>query len=254
MGTQVILSRFFSRRSLLVAATIANALSLVQCGSGGNLGIPEVAPGVGNGVLLVNVQIEAVAQTSNGRMPTDFNTTVSVRVTRNNAPVTGATVVVRWTMTDTMNRPVMSAPMTLRGGGGTYILNDSPGYFKNYTVDVTSDGDSVTSIQGTGPDIWTFASPDTGARIPEGQPLTVRWYGTGAPITSVDTNNVDSTSITDTGAFTVPAMAVARRDGMDTMDKIRVRRGFEQRIMGAAPGSTFLTAVRNILNFTVVAQ
>jgi hypothetical protein len=220
------------------------SVAMLDCGMvSGFPGIPEVAPGVGNGVLLVNVQIETVADNSNGRMMTDFTTNVSVRVTRNNAPVTNATVTAR---------SMMGGAIMLRGGAGTYAGMQA-GYFRDYIIDVTADGDSVTSIQGTGPDIWTFASPETNARVPEGQPLTVRWYGMGAPITSVDTNLVDSRTIADTGAFTIPGTALVRRGGMDTMDKIRVRRGNEQRIMGAAPGSTFLTAVRNILNFTVVA-
>ncbi len=245
MGTTITSKRFVSAKLARYGIALLAATSLLECGNvTGFPGIPAIAPGIGNGVLLVNVQIETIAVNSNGLMATDFETSISVRVTRGNAPVTNARVVVS---------SMLGGPVAMiRGAGGTYGATQA-GYFRDYTVDVTADTDSVTSIKGTGPDIWRFASPDTGARVPEGRPLNVRWYGMGAPITSVDTLNVDSMSIADTGAFTVPAAAILRRDGMDTMDKIRVRRGNEQQIMGAAPGSSFLTAVRNILTFTVVA-
>lgn len=197
-------------------------------------------PGSGTGALLVQALIEAEA-TDNASDPSQFETEIKIRVSRQGSPVQGATVKVG----------VGSVVLVLGPSeAGTYTASRS-GYFQSCALDVLAGADSVTGVRLSGPAAHTFSSPGAGTVHTAGQALEVRWAPTGAGEAVIATDQLPSTKVTDTGAYTVPGTYLKPDPGQDEADRVRLARTRRISLAGGAPGSTLAVSVRNEVEFRV---
>lgn len=101
-----------------------------------------------------------------------------------------------------------------RAGEGGRWVGTAAGYDEVYVLDVRSGDDSVEGVRVDGPDIHVFTAPTAGLTVDSTMPLRVMWDADQtADSASIDTEELDRVSISDTGDYTLAAGALkAERD------------------------------------------
>jgi hypothetical protein len=219
--------------SLLFSATACDVDAPVGASPGNG------DPGTGTGTLLVVARVTAEAS-DNADDPTRFETELSVRVTRSGSPVEGATVRVGTSAGSTSLAP--SEP-------GSYTASQQ-GYQRSYTLEVQAGADSLSGAQLEGPAAHSFTSPTAGTVHPAGQALDVRWTPAGAEQANIETEELPSTTINDSGAYTVAGTYLAGGAGEEE-DRVLVTRANQLDLAGGAPGSSLVVSVRNGVEISV---
>ncbi|HEU0032127.1 MAG TPA: hypothetical protein VFQ53_15945 [Kofleriaceae bacterium] len=202
-------------------------------------------PGTGTNTLLVDGRARAEANVVNARIPADYTTEVSVRVTLNGVTVTTGTV--------TITSATDSVPLVFNPDEGRWGANLA-GYDEVYVLDVESGPDSVTGVRVDGPDIHSFTLPELGAVVDSTQPLEVHWTRHDeADFASIDTARLDGDiQIADNGIYTLPANSLEADSSQPKDNTIELRRTNRVIPAGAVAGSEWNVGIVNDLQ--VVAQ
>lgn len=229
-------------RPRLVASLCAGALWLAGCGSAATSN-----PGTGSATLLVDANVSAENRVVNAANATDFDTRFSVRLSKGGAALHGATVQIE----SDLGAVVLVENNQTSGryeGGQT-------GYAGTYALSAILGADRVEGAALTGPPVHSFSAPLLGAQAIYGQPLEVKWSPGGADAASLDTRELDSIAVPDTGAYTVPPGGLKKADpGKTAEESVRVVRSSTLALAGGVPGSSLSVSVRNEVTFLVVGQ
>ncbi|HWO22384.1 MAG TPA: hypothetical protein VNO30_26680 [Kofleriaceae bacterium] len=203
-------------------------------------------PGEGTSTLLVDGNVTARPRLVNARARGEFDTEIRVRVSLNQLPVTAGTVEV----TSAGGTVALAFDPTSEGGRW---VGTAAGYDEVYILDVRSGEDFVEGVRVDGPDIHVFTAPTAGLTVDSTQPLRVTWDADQtADSASIDTEELDRVSITDTGEYMLAAGALkAEKDKAheNTLELVRTNRVTPA---GAVGGSELSVGIENRIQ--VVAQ
>lgn len=216
-----------------------NIALLAACGSDATDG------GTGSNTLLVDADVEATPEVSNGSSAADFTTDFHVRLEKNGADVTTGEVVV-----------------ASDGGEVALVWDDAngewrgtqAGYLRGYELHVTSGDDYVHGVRLTGPDLHVFTSPDGTAAIDATAPLEVTWSREAeAGSAEIETREMDSVTIADSGRFELPLGTLRSSPDQTEDDEIRLTRSARIVPDGAVGGSELRVRIENRIELVVAA-
>lgn len=230
-----------------ISRSITFAAIAVSAACGGNSLDPGSGNDLGTGTrtLLVDADVQASPQITNASTAADFQTHVEVRISKDNVAVTTGTV-------------------TVSSAGGDIALVFQPaenrwwglqaGYHEVYELNVQSGDDAVEAVRLDGPALHHFTAPAAGATVDATMPLAVRWErGEAADAADFDTEEMDSISIADTGAFDVPVGGLKSNGGETEQERLRLDRHSRIAPAGAVAGSELRVEVRNEIDVLVAA-
>jgi hypothetical protein len=224
--------------------TLLLTLVLTACSSHG-----EFDPGIGNdtgdgtSTLFVDGSVTAEARLANAQTNADFSTDFSVRIQLNQQTVTTGAIV---KVTSSTGEFLLTF-----GDEGRWV-GRAPTYDEVYRLDVDLGPDNVHGVRVDGPDIHVFDKPLPGATVDSTMPLEIDWSRDDtAMLASIDTENLERVSITDTGDYTLAAGALkAERDQAKT-NQIQLSRTDMVTPSGAIAGSQLSVRVRNEIEVVV---
>lgn len=226
-----------------IAGVTCLGAALVACGGGGL--DPGNDPGTGTATLLVHADFEAAPLVPNASKATDFNTSFSVDVTKGGQPVTIDSIVV-----------------TSDGGSVTLAPGDGPlgirwrgaqsGYREIYQLTIEAGADNMRDVQVDGPALHYFSAPLPGATVDATMPLLVTWKSAEtATIATLDTRQLDSVAIGDTGTYTIPIGGLKSKETETESEQLRLERAERISPAGAVVGSDVRVMVRNQIDLVV---
>jgi hypothetical protein len=115
-----------------------------------------------------------------------------------------------------------------------------------YVLDVVSGEDNVGGVRVDGPDIHVFVEPLPGATIDSTMPLLVSWgRDDAASSASIDTEELDSIAIDDTGEFSLPPGSLNAESDKAKENTLRITRTNRVTPAGGAAGSEWEVSIRN---------
>lgn len=223
------MQHYFVSTILLVAACSNNDL---EPGSGDD-------PGHGTSTLAVEANVSAEARVENARSNGEFDTEMTVRITKNGVDVTTGSVT-----------------MTSAGGTVTLVFDTTEqrnrwrgiaaGYEEVYVLDIESGDDNLLGVRVDGPDIHTFTSPAPRAEVDSTVALPVTWSRDDqADSASIRAKETDAISMPDAGSYMLAAGSLkAKRDGTEE-NELQIRRTNRITPEGAAGGSVMEITVDN---------
>ncbi|MBK9030710.1 MAG: hypothetical protein IPL61_05120 [Myxococcales bacterium] len=218
---------------------------LVACGGGAlSPGVGD-DPGTGSVTLLVDAEVNARPILTNARDGQDFTTEFHVQIEKAGTTVTTGSVIVRSS----------EGEVALVYGGDSNRWNGAQvGYWEVYELDVTSGSDFVEGVRVDGPALHSFTAPQAGATVDALVPLQVDWKrGEAADAASIETEQIDSLSIADTGSFMLPAGSLKSTSSQVEQERIRVERSQRVTPTGAVGGSQMRVEIRNEIEILVQA-
>jgi hypothetical protein len=202
-------------------------------------------PGRGTSTLLVNGDITARPRLANARDRGDFETEISIRVSRDQQAVTTGTV--------TVTSASGEIPLTFRPEDGGRWRGTAAGYDEVYILDVLAGDDLVENVRVDGPDIHVFTAPVAGATVDSTMPLRVVWDADqDAASASIDTDELDKVAIPDSGEYMLSAGALKAEKDKAHENAIELARTNRVTPSGAVGGSDFSVRIEN--RISVVAQ
>jgi hypothetical protein len=221
------------------------SLLLAACsGADGPFGA-GTQPGSGTQTLTVEAGVSATETVDNATLASNFSTDFSVRVTRTGQPVTGAQV--------SIASSAGVVTLAEQGDPGSYAGTQA-GYLRVYGLTVEAGADKLEGAQLVGPTAHAFTAPTVGFVQKAGLPLDVKWDPAGAQAASIETREMNSIDVADSGAFTVAGSFLAGKVGELRDDRIRVRRSDSLDLAGGAAGSSLSISVRNEITFNIDAR
>jgi hypothetical protein len=198
--------------------------------------------GDGSNTLFVDAKIEANERVSNATDPTEFDTTVEVRVRRDGSAVSGATVIVY------SDRGEIQLT---EGNSGEYHGSQN-GYAREFSLDVESGDDFLQGVHLTGPTIHAFAEPTQGGTHPANTDMLVRWSPGDADRAEIEAATMNKIIIEDTGSYTVAGNYLEADAGDVEEERIELWRSNVILPAGTTTGSEVRITVRNRLDIQVV--
>jgi hypothetical protein len=128
----------------------------------------------------------------------------------------------------------------------------APGYDEVYILDVESGPDNVHGVRVDGPDIHVFTAPTAGASVNSTLVVPIAWdRQDSAQSASIDTDNVDHLSISDTGTFSLPAGSLKAEKDTVHSNTIKIERTNRVTPAGAQGGSELTVSVENEIDVIV---
>lgn len=219
------------------------ALGLAACGGGDLDPGAGNAAGAGTGTLVVTGSAHATPRLINARIPADFDTELTVRVSRDNQAVTTGTV----TITSASGK----AALTYHGNEDHWT-GRAPSYDEVYVLDVVSGSDRLEGVRVDGPDIHVFSEPSEGANIETTMPLTIRWErGDEAYTTQLRADTFEPITIPDTGTYSLAGGSLKADKSQPWQQTLRLLRTNHIAPSGA-PGGSWDVTIENRLN--VIAE
>ncbi|MFN0252485.1 MAG: hypothetical protein ACKV2T_36750 [Kofleriaceae bacterium] len=202
-------------------------------------------PGQGTSTLAVEANVSANARVDNARNAGEFDTEMTVRITKNGADVTTGTV----TMTSASGTVTLMFDTTEDRNRWRAI---AAGYEEVYLLDIESGEDNLTGVRVDGPDIHTFTSPAPRAEIDSTVALVVTWSRDDqADSASIRAEEIDDISMPDSGSYMLAANSLKAKREETEENELRIRRTNRVTPEGAAGGSVMSITVDN--RMTVVA-
>lgn len=228
-----------------IKAIFASTLVLTACGSDPLEPGAGDDPGSGTSTLLVDGRAHAEPAFANARLPSDFSTDFSIRITLDGQPVTTGSV--------TVSSRFETTPLTWEADGeGGHWVGRAANYDEVYQLDVISGTDEVTGVIVDGPDIHTFVAPEAGATLDSTVQNPITWSrGETADIASLDAEEIDRITIADSGDYMMSAGVLKADKDQARENQIELRRTNHIVPGGAIAGSDFAVTVENRL--TVIA-
>jgi hypothetical protein len=212
------------------------------CGGSGKATDPGAGNDGGSGTKTLTVVGSARAEANlvNAQNFGEFTTRFDVHCTLNGIDVTAAAV----TMTST------SGVVTLTHDGNGDWVGTSPAFDEVYILDITAGADTVTGVRVDGPDIHTFTAPTAGASVDSTMPLDIAWSRDDtADTAAIRTGILDQgLSITDSGAYQLPAGSLRAERDQVRENSIRITRTNRVTPVGAAGGSEMSVSISNSIN------
>ncbi len=203
-------------------------------------------PGTGPSTLRVVLTVSAVNRTPNAVSADDFDTYVTVDVTRDGERVPDALV--------SLGRPGREAPDVLLPGDDERYHGDHVGYEPRYTLDVEAGLDVLAGVEVLLPAVHRVTAPADGASVSATADLPVLW---DAPDTAdyvvVDLGTLRDSIEGDPSSTSLAAADLAALLAADPGPReLRVERGVRFALEGGAAGSRVFASVRNGLRHVTV--
>jgi hypothetical protein len=203
------------------------------------------APGTGTGTLVVTGVAHAVPRLINARMKSDFDTELTVRVSRDNQAVSTGTV--------TIASASGKVALTYHGNENHWT-GSAPDYDEVYILDVVSGPDRLEGIRVDGPDLHVFSEPTEGANVETAMPLTIRWERADAAFTSeLRADTFEPITIPDTGAYALAAGSLQADKSQPRQQTLRLLRT-NHVVPSGAPGGSWDVTIENRLDVIAVVQ
>lgn len=200
-------------------------------------------PGTGTSTLRIDADLHASPIVSNAASPQSFTTELSVDVRKGDLAVTTGTVTV------TSN----GGTVALVYGGDNRWHGAQAGYHEVYVLDVDSGDDHVNGVRIDGPSVHAFTSPSPGALVDPHVALELTWDRDDAAQTAyLDTEQIDTIEIADTGRYTIPIGALKTKDTETEQEQIRLDRASVVIPAGAVGDSSVRVRVRNEIDLLVM--
>ena len=194
-------------------------------------------PGTGTSTLTIEGTVAARAQISNALAATDFDTSVSVRVTAGTTTVSTGTVAVT---TASGKIQLAFSPDDQRWKGTL------PSYEEVFQLDVDSGADYVHGLRIDGPEAFHFTAPTPGATVDSTMQLPIAWStDSAADAAAIDTDQVQAIAIADTGTYTLAAGSLKTEKDKARTNTLTLTRSNTLVPGGAAGGSQFTISIRN---------
>ncbi|HEU4727405.1 MAG TPA: hypothetical protein VFT22_05945 [Kofleriaceae bacterium] len=201
------------------------------------------AAGAGTGTLVINGSAHASPRLINARMKTEFDTELTVRVSRDDQPITTGTV----TITSASGK----VALTYRANENHWT-GSAPNYDEVYVLDVVSGADRLEGVRVDGPDIHVFSEPSEGANIETTMPLTIRWdRGDEAFTTQLRADTFEPITIPDTGTYSLASGSLKADKSQPWQQTLRLLRT-NHVVPSGAPGGSWDVTIENRLD--VIAQ
>jgi hypothetical protein len=221
----------------------ASILVLAACGSDPLDPGAGDDPGGGTNTLLVEGRANAEPHFANAKLPTDFDTEFSIRVSLNDVPVTSGTV--------TVSSRYGEAPLTWHADPGRWE-GRMANYDEVYELDVVSGPDAVTGVIVDGPDIHLFTAPTAGATLDSTIQNPLTWdRDETADITTFDAEEVDRINISDTGSYMMGIGVLKAEKDQARENRLELTRTNHVVPAGAIAGSEFAVTVTQELDVIV---
>ena len=224
----------------LVSTTLVFSAALAACG-GGDLD-PGAGddPGEGTSTLLVEGQATAEPRLPNARSNGDFDTSFSVRVVLNGAPVTTGTVSV------TSETGTVQLAFRDDANNGGRWEGIGTGYDEVYVLDVESGADNARGIRVDGPDLHYVTTPAPGVAVDATLALEVTWSREDeAESASLRAGEVDEIAVPDSGRYQLPASSLKSERDKPNENTIRIRRENRVAPAGTVGGSEWSVRIEN---------
>ena len=235
---------------LLIASLSIASIPLIACSS------DPLAPGsgdqagAGSKTLVIEGSASAEPKVSNAKLPTDFGTDFSVRITLNGTPITSGAMV---TIESQSNKFTLTFNPN-QGNGGRWEASE-PSYDESYRLDIVDGNDKVTGVIVDGPDIHQITAPVSGASLDSSMPIDVKWDRSDtADICTLDVGHIDRLTIPDNGKYTLPANSLDAEKDKTKENTISIRRSNHVTPAGATGDSSFTVSVRNDLDVLALAN
>lgn len=195
--------------------------------------------------LRVIFEVNATEERPGTELPEDFSTDITASVTREGEPVQEAQIKVI-----TPTQELTLTPLTQDGSyGGSHA-----GYHQLYAFELSVDGQQIDRTELDGPAVHVISQPENDAYVHDsGEPLDVIWSPSGAMEATIETSQLPSTDIPDTGGYTIPGSYLINDDtGVELEDFVLIHRKNTQTIPGATSDSIFSIQIRNQVEFEIV--
>lgn len=230
------------RSSSLAWMACAIVAAVAACGGDGL--DPGSQPGTGTATLLINADVIATPLVPNAAKATDFNTSFSVEITKGGQDVVADSVVV---VSDAGPVTLLPDNQTNRRWRGA-----QSGYYEIYQLTVEAGADNVRDVQVDGPALHYFTAPLPGATVDATMPLVVTWKRSEpATVITLDTQQLDSVAISDTGTYTIPVGGLKSKSTETEQEQLRIDRAERITPAGAVVGSDVRVMVRNEIDLVV---
>lgn len=196
-------------------------------------------PGTGTSTLAVEANVSANARVENARTAGEFDTEMTVRITKDGADVTTGDV----TMTSASGTVTLVFDTTENRNRWRAI---AAGYDEVYVLDIESGDDNLLGVRVDGPDIHTFTSPAPRAEVDSTMQLAVTWErGDQADSASIRAKETDDISMPDAGSYMLAAGSLKAKKDETEENELRIRRTNRITPGGAAGGSVMAITVDN---------
>jgi hypothetical protein len=207
----------------------------------------SILDGTSNGLapLQVVIEVNATEDRPDGELPDDFSTDITATVFRAGEAVQGAQIKVTASTTELTLTPLSQA--------GSYGGSHSS-YHQLYAFELVVDGQQIDKTELDGPAIHEISQPEHDTLIHEsGDPLDVVWSPSGAMEATIETSQLPSTPISDSGSYTVDGSYLINDDtSQELEDFVIIHRKNTRTIPGATPDSSFSIRIRNQVDFEIV--
>lgn len=226
----------------MIRATTLSLLALAGLGAcGGDPSGDDT--GTGSNTLEVDADIEASPEFPNATNAIDFTTDFSVRVEKNSVPVATGEVTV---ISEGGEVPLVYDAQDERWRG-TQV-----GYYEVYGLEVLSGDDFLRGVQIDGPDLHAFTAPVTTGSIDATVPLQIAWSRDEvADQATLETEDLDPTTIPDTGTFELAALTLKNKPDEAEQDELRLERSSRLVPTGAVAGSEVRVRIENRLELVI---
>jgi hypothetical protein len=231
-------------KTCLTSASLVFTLFAAACGGSALDPGAGSDPGQGTQTLVVTGSAKASARLTNAHAPGDFSTDFSVHVQLNSQIVSTGKV--------TMTSRSGVVPLAFQTANNGRWEATAPGYDEVYILDVESGPDNVHGVRVDGPDIHVFTAPTAGASVNSTLVVPIAWdRQDSAQSASIDTDNVDHLSISDTGTFSLPAGSLKAEKDTVRSNTIKIERTNRVTPAGAQGGSELTVSVENEIDVIV---
>jgi hypothetical protein len=228
---------------MLIRIAITTCLVAATAACGGGLDAGD-DPGTGTATLLVHGDVRANPLITNASKSGDFTTEFEIDVTKGGAPVAIDSIVVTSDAGD--------VTLAREGALGIRWRGAQSGYHEIYRLTIEAGADNVRGVQVDGPAIHHFTAPLPGATVDATMPLVVRWErDEEASIATIDTKELDSVAIGDTGTYTIPVGGLKSKENETESEELRLDRAERVTPAGAVVGSDLRVMVRNQIDLVV---
>ncbi len=231
-----------NRSSNLTWLPCALLATMAACGGGGL--DPGSQAGTGTATLLINADVVATPLVPNASKATDFNTSFSVEIRKGGQDVIADSVVVVSDAGMVTLLPDNQGNQRWRGA--------QSGYYEIYRLTIEAGADNVRDVQVDGPALHYFSAPLPGATVDATMPLVVTWKRSEpATVITVDTRQLDSVAISDTGTYTIPVGGLKSKPDQTEQERVRIDRAERITPLGAVVGSDVRVMVHNEIELVV---
>lgn len=212
------------------------------CGDGLEAGN---SPGTGTSTLLVNADFTATPLVVNAVRAADFNTELTVDITKGGDPLAVDSVVVTSDGGEVALAPA-GGPLDRRWRGA------QSGYHEIYQLTIVAGADEVRGVQVDGPAPHHFTAPTPGATVDATLPLVVTWASEeDAASATISTRELNEVAIGDSGTYTIPVGGLKSKETETESERVRVDRSERVTPAGGVVGSDVRVLVRNEIELVV---